>query len=141
MTDGPQKKVLHLNSDPCNLQNALKDLTPFLEKTGFSEKTVQSFLVALGEAATNASRHSYCGAKDRPIEITLEDSPEKLVIRVRDYGKKIDIKSIKEPTLPPTTGGGLGIYFMKTIMDDMQYNTAHSEGNELILTKYKGNDR
>ena len=137
MTTGIRTKTIKLDSDPCHLQGCLKDATPFLEKTGLPEKTVQSLLVALGEAVTNATRHSYGCEKGRPIEITLEDSPEKLVIRIRDYGKKIDLKSVKEPTLPPVTTGGLGIYFMKTIADELQYNTAHSEGNELIMTKYK----
>ncbi len=137
MTPEPHKKAITLDSDPCHLQSALKELAPFLQRTGFPEKTVQSLLVALGEAATNASRHSYCCEKGRPIEITLEDSSEKLVVRLRDFGKKIDLAGIKEPTLPPVKGGGLGIYFMRTIMDDLKYNTAHAEGNELIMTKYK----
>ena len=136
----PHTKVLTIDSDPCHLQAALKELTPFLAKTGFSDKTVQSLLVALGEAATNASRHSYGCEKGRPIEITLEDSSEKLVIRIRDFGTKIDLRAVKEPVIPPVKGGGLGIYFMKTIMDDLKYNTAHPKGNELIMTKYKGKD-
>ena len=133
----PDKKVVTLDSDPARLQAALKELTPFLQKTGFPEKIFQSILVVLGEAVTNATRHSYGCEKGRPIEITLEDSPEKLVFRIRDYGKKINLGAVKEPTLPPVQGGGLGIYFMKTIMDDLQYNTAHAEGNEVIMTKHK----
>lgn len=140
MTSGTRTKVLKLDSDPCNLQACLKELTPFLQETGLPEKTVQSLLVALGEGVTNASRHSYGCEKGHPIEITLEDTAEKLVVRLRDYGKKINLAGIKEPTLPPVSGGGLGIYFMKTIMDDLQYNTAHAEGNELIMTKYKKRD-
>ena len=137
MSTEPCTQVIRVDSDPCHLQSCLKELTQFLQKPGFSDKTVQSLLVALGEAVTNASRHSYGCEKGRPIEITLEDSPQKLVVRLRDYGKKIDLREIKEPTLPPVQTGGLGIYFMKTIMDDLQYNTAHAEGNELIMTKYK----
>ena len=141
MDTQPRRKAVKLDSDPCHLQTGLKELTPFLQETGFPEKTLQSLLVVLGEGVTNASRHSYGCEKGRPIEITLEDFPEKLVIRLRDYGKKINLAGIKEPTLPPVSGGGLGIYFMKTIMDDLQYNTAHAEGNELIMTKYKERGR
>ena len=137
MNPAPRKKALTVQSDPSHLQTCLKDLNPFLQEAGFPEKTVQSMLVALGEAVTNATRHAYGCEKGRPIEITLEETPEKMVLRVRDYGKKIDLKGIKAPSLPPVKGGGLGIYFMKTIMDDLQYNTAHAEGNELIMTKYK----
>ena len=137
MDSSTRVKTVTLDSDPCNLQACLKEMTPFLQESGFPEKTVQSFLVAMGEAVTNASRHSYGCEKGHPIEIALEDSPEKLVIRIRDFGKKIDLKAVKEPVIPPVQGGGLGIYFMRTIMDDLQYNTAHAEGNELIMTKRK----
>ena len=71
------------------------------------------------------------------MRLTIQNFPDRVVFRIRDFGKKIDLSSIKEPELPPVKPNGLGIHFMKTIMDEFQYNTSHAEGNELIMTKFK----
>ena len=101
-------------------------------------------LVAIGEATTNCIRHAYNGEQGHEVRVTYEDAPDKIVIRIRDFGKKIDADQLEEklekpPELPPTKPYGLGLYFMKTIMDNFEYNTSHPEGNEIILTKFKEN--
>ncbi len=134
-------QTFHLESDPKHLQPLLRQqVLPLLQQAGFDEKTRESLLVALGEAITNSIRHSYQCETNHPIELTIEETPKQVTFRIRDYGQKVDLAKVKakeNPELPPTQPGGLGIYFMKTIMDQMEYNTAHSEGNELILIKFK----
>ena len=133
-------KVFEIESDTSELEPLRDKIKTFLEKSGFSDKTLQSLLVALGEASTNAIRHSYKNEKGHKVRVTLEDLPDKVVMKVRDWGQKIDVKGIKEPVLPPVKGGGLGIYFMKTIMDEFGYNTTHATGNELVMVKLKGKE-
>lgn len=82
-------------------------------------------------------RHAYHQDPNQKIEVTLEDDKDRIVFKIRDYGEKIDLAKVKAPELPPKKGGGLGIHFMKSIMDEVQYDTGHPQGNELILTKYK----
>jgi len=123
-----------------NLKPIRSKIKPLLKKAGFSDKTLESILVALGEACTNAIRHSYGCEEGHEIRVTFEDHKAKIVLRIRDYGKKIDLSKVKTPTLPPVQSGGLGIYFMKTIMDELEYNTAHLRGNELVMAKSKERD-
>ena len=54
-----------------------------------------------------------------------------------DFGEKIDLGKIPVPKLPPDKGGGLGIHFMKTMMDEFEFKTSHRDGNELVMAKYK----
>lgn len=112
-------------------------LRGLLDQAGFSEKTAESILVALCEGVTNAIRHSYLGQPGKKIIISYEESQDKVTLKIRDFGVKFDPKNVPEPVIPPVKGGGLGVYFMKTIMDELEYNTAHAEGNELILSKKK----
>ena len=137
MQNGCPKEVLDLESNSECLKTLRDKLRDFLTQAGLETKALESLLVAAGEAFTNAIRHSYLGQCGKKIQVTFEDAPDKVTLRFRDYGKKIDLTCVKEPTLPPVKGGGLGIYFMKTIVDEMEYNTRHSEGNELIMVKYK----
>lgn len=138
MVSSSKRKTFTIQSESGQVEKIRAEIAPLLAGAGFSEKDCQSMLVALGEAVTNSMRHSYGCEAGHPIEITFEEAPGKITLRIRDYGKKIDpakAKAREKPELPPTKPGGLGLYFMQTIMDGMEYNTAHSEGNELILTK------
>ena len=129
--------IFKIESTPDKVKEVRDAIRPLLENASFNEETVNNLLVALGEAVTNAIRHSYGNDPSGKIIVSLEDNSTGITFRIRDFGKKIDLSKIKEPVLPPDKPGGLGIYFMQTIMDEMRYNTEHTEGNELILSKFK----
>lgn len=129
-----------IESDPKNLQPLREKIGQLLQTAGFDSKTTGSILVALGEAVTNSIRHSYHNEPHKPIEIHYEDSDSNIRLRIRDYGEKVDLAKIQakeNPTLPPENAGGLGIFFMKKIMDKVSYITTHADGNELVLIKKK----
>ncbi|MBI3317083.1 MAG: ATP-binding protein [Candidatus Omnitrophica bacterium] len=119
------------------MSQAREKARSFLRQVGFPDDTLEKLLVALGEGCTNSIRHSYGNQPQGRIEITLEDFKDKVVIKIRDFGEKIDFSKVKEPELPPKKPHGLGLYFIKTIMDQFEYNTSHTLGNELIMIKYK----
>ena len=131
------EKVFILDSDSKHLKPFREGMEKFLCGVGFSLKDREDILVALGEAVANCMRHAYQGEAGHEIRVTAQDSPDRVLFKVRDFGKKIDLSLIKPPELPPTKPHGLGIYFMQTIMSEVQYNTSNAEGNELIMTKLK----
>ena len=128
---------MRVESDPAQLLPLRRKLKPLLKKAGLSEKSREETLVAVGEACTNSIRHAYSGEPGREIRVTVEESRKKLVFKIRDYGRKIDLSKVKTPKLPPRKAGGLGIYLMKRMMDAVEYRAGHRQGNELMLTKYK----
>lgn len=132
------RKSFVIESRPENLKLLRDKVRDFLEGTKLADKDRQEMLVAVGEGCTNAIRHAYDGEPGHPIRVTVQDQRSKVVVRIRDYGRKIDLGSVKLPELPPRRPGGLGIYFMTTMMDQLEYNTRWAKGNELILVKCKG---
>src|SRR3989338_3980414 len=131
------EQMFEIESESKHLASLRERLQRFLEQTGLPSKAQEEIQVALGEACPNAIRPSYLTQPVQKIQVTVQNLEDKVVFKIRDYGKKIELERLKTPELPPTTPGGLGIYFMKTIMDEMEYNMSHSEGNELILAKHK----
>lgn len=132
---------LKIESESKHLEAMREGLRTFLTDRGFTDKSLESILVAMGEACTNAMRHSYGNAPGKIIDIKAEDLGDRVTFTVCDEGETIDLSKIKKPELPPTKGGGLGLYFMETIMDEMKYNQDLSEGNELVMMKYKDKDK
>lgn len=129
----PQKSF-NAKSDPKSLSSIRQKVRDFLKKSDFPQEEQDKIVVAVGEACMNSVMHA---PSSKPIEVLLEDQKDQFLIKIRDYGTKIDLAQVREPQLPPEKPRGLGIYFMLTIMDKVEYNTSHPVGNELILVKYK----
>lgn len=135
------RHIFMVESRTENIKHVRDQIEFFMTGKGFSAKQLNDILVAVGEGFTNCIRHSYGSSENQRIKVTLEDHAEKVVFKIRDYGKKIDLKKVKKPTLPPEKPGGLGIYFMQTLVDEMRYNTRVLRGTELILIKYKNSQK
>ncbi len=132
-----RQKKFTIKSNPKALKALRKKLRAFLSKSGFPKKEQWRFLWAVGEACTNSICHSYGKNSKGLIRLRVVELKDRIVFKIRDYGKKIDPKKVKVPKLPPRKPHGLGVYFLKTIMDELKYNTTYSRGNELTLVKYK----
>ena len=130
------RKTFVIKSESKYLKPLRNKLDLFLKRTGFSPKDRIFCLIAVGEACSNSIRHAYQGESGYLIRLTVQADKEKVVFKVRDYGQKIVLSEVKTPKLPPDKPHGLGIYLLKTIVDKVKYNTNHTRGNELILTKY-----
>lgn len=129
-------KTFSVESRPEALKQARDKTRSYLEGVHCPAPQIDKILVAVGEACTNSICHAYEGRPDGKIDIRIQAGPDKVLFRIRDYGKKMDLSKVKTPRLPPEEPHGLGIYFMKTMMDEFEYNGAHPQGNEVILIKY-----
>lgn len=122
--------------------NSLREVRDFIEQIGkryrFSEKVVNSFKLVVEEACTNIIRHGYLDIKDGKITLRAIIRRLSLTIVIIDQGKSFDPRQIKNPDLQKYVQigkkGGLGIFMMRKLMDDIQYNVT-PRGNELRLTK------
>ena len=132
-----RQKKFAIKNNSTALRNLRKKLKSFLARSGFSKKDQWHFVMAVGEACTNSIRHSYGKDSNGLIRVQAMEMQDRIVFKIRDYGKKINLKKVRTPKLPPRKPHGLGIYFLKTIMDKLKYNTTHQKGNELVLIKYK----
>ena len=121
----------------------LADLRNFVTQVGrkhrVPDKIIKAFKLAIDEAATNIIRHAYRGmSKDAFITLRAIVRKQSVTISLIDQGKYFDPQQIKEPDLQRYVQigkrGGLGIFIMRRLMDDIDYRKTE-EGNELRLTK------
>ena len=139
MTEEPgvfMEKIFELTAESERLAAFRETLRLVLEGTGLTEKAVGEVILAVDEALTNVVRHSYGGGPGK-IEVRFRDRADRVEITVRDFGKPFDPSQVPLPDLPPKKAGGLGVYFMKTLMDKVECDAKISKGNLLTLTKYK----
>ena len=107
---------------------------------GFTDKEVYSIQLATDEAVSNVIEHAYKGRANGSLELTCYFDNIKLTITILDQGKSFDLTKVAPPDLKADLSrrkvGGLGIYLMRKLMDDVRYEVTAS-GNLLTLIKIK----
>ncbi len=102
-------------------------------------KEIAHISLAVDEACTNIIKHAYKDSKNGKIKIKIYKKKNKLLVKLTDKGSHFDPSIIPDPNVEASQkmkkGGGLGMFLMKKIMDEVEYS-AKGKGNELILIKY-----
>lgn len=123
-------------SDPkylCMLRTVVQQ---FCLYAGLAREDSEMVTLAIDEACTNIIRHTYEGCPDRAIVLQCSLSNSDIVFELRDSGKQIDPGRMKARDLSEIRPGGLGMHFIRTIMDGMQLEYDPQVGNILKLTKH-----
>ena len=106
---------------------------------GLSKEDIENIMLAVDEACTNIIKHAYKSYHDGEIVINLEFNSEKILISIIDHGSTFNPDSVPDPDLQKyyKNGrvGGLGMYLMKTLMDDVKYISVPGEYNKVLLSK------
>ena len=89
---------------------------------------------AFNEAFNNAVLHAYAGRPTGAIDVALEIAPPRVELRVADHGQSFDPRSVREPDLDALPEGGLGLYIMRSFMNEVDYHAG--DPNVLTLVKY-----
>lgn len=110
-------------------------------KWGFSYEEIEDMKVAVAEACNNAVLHAYEAANKGQIEVKFEMQDDGIRISVKDEGASFDYEhkeeeasSLHDKPLSEVNAGGLGIFMMQALMDDVKVHT--ESGTEVILTKF-----
>ncbi len=136
MTDEMHGTVdLRIPSNPKWVAVARLAVVAIANRLPFSVEELEDLKLAIAEACTNVIQHA---ADSETIDITVESSADKIVMRVRDSGFTPSPAASEEE--PPTTPAGdtLGIFLIQALMDDVTYVVDPHAGSELVMTKRVG---
>ncbi|WP_419742312.1 ATP-binding protein [Paraclostridium dentum] len=103
-------------------------------KIGFSLDDIEDIKVAVSEACTNAIKHSL----DDKFLVQFSVLENGLIIEVEDKGTGYDVESLQEPDLTNPKESGLGLFIIKTLMDEVSTISNSDVGTRVKMTKYLG---
>jgi len=108
---------------------------------GFSSNDIYSIQIAVDEACSNIIDHAY-GKEDLGyIEIQVEDIENGLKITILDDGDPFDPDDIPDPvidsSLEERRERGLGLFIMRKLMDEVNYDFSSPNQNKLVMVKRK----
>ena len=120
-----------------NLPKLLHFVEQACQRLGIPEETSQNLQLAVDEACINIIDHGYQGRSPGTIELTIQVGDQQVVIEVVDFGRKFDPTTLPTPdissSLEERPVGGLGVYLMMRLMDEVHYSSDPEQGNCLQL--------
>lgn len=131
---------LRIPSRTDNLELIRNFVSGVARKVGFDNEDINKIELALDEACTNVIEHAYRDMDKGDIDIAIKVDFQKFVIVVTDRGKSFPFKELEMPDMKQYLAelrvGGLGIYLMKTLMDEVEYHSEPGVKNEVRMAKY-----
>lgn len=108
---------------------------------GFGDKDVYNIQLAADEASSNIIEHAYEGVSNGILELSCGVKGDVLTIILVDHGESFDPSEIPLPDLKADLSerkiGGLGIFLMRKLMDEVHYESKPNNRNVLTMIKRK----
>lgn len=134
-----ESEELEIEADIENLPEVMSFIEKRLEKTDCSLKDINQISVAAEEIFSNISHYAYAPETGAAyIRVETSEDPITVTLTFMDGGMPYDPLSKEDPDVALSADereiGGLGIFLVKNIMDDIEYKYENGK-NILILKK------
>jgi len=124
-----------------NLDDMRQFAAQAAKDAGMDDTEVHAVELAVDEACSNIIEHNYGLDKRGEIECTCTAANDCLTVILRDHGKPFDPSGVAEPDLVSEIEqrplGGLGVYLMRQLMDEVRFEALGEAGNLLTMVKHK----
>ncbi|MBR6072086.1 MAG: SpoIIE family protein phosphatase [Acholeplasmatales bacterium] len=128
-------------ADVKELDNLFEYSSQLLRLLEFSNRDIIMINTALEEVFVNVANYAYDKEKEKgTVEITLSRHGDYVTFVFKDNGKPFNPLEKADPNITASSEereiGGLGIYMVKKIMDEVDYEYVNNQ-NVLTLKKFK----
>ena len=108
------------------------------ELTGLDCAIANDIVLAVNEACANIIQHGYHANPGNEIRLSIyrEVNKHLLIFALQDDAPCVDVTSVVPRDLDEIRPGGLGVHFIRKIMDEMTFMECEEKGNTLLLIKH-----
>ena len=118
---------------------AMDTASSLARRMGFGADRVEALRTAIAEAVTNAIEHGNEQDSGMRVLVMLMARPDELIVSVADQGRKpleqeqtTSTPRIEDALARPDKGGW-GIWLIRELMDEVEFTTAPSGGNQVRM--------
>ncbi|MCS6885720.1 MAG: ATP-binding protein [Acidobacteriota bacterium] len=106
---------------------------------GFGPEEAYWIGLSVRESVINAIKHGNKLDVKKPVEVKFVISDDQIVIYVKDFGEGFDPSCVPNPLDPVNllNPNGRGIFYMRTFMDEVDFQTPSSGGTVVVMRKRK----
>ncbi len=130
------------------IQKIVAFVTQGAREAGLDEDAIFHVELCCDEACTNIIEHAYGGEDVGMIRVRYELLADAFKMIIQDNGRPFDPDQVPPPSLPTVPAnsaadstlsqpqiGGLGLHFMRKLMDEVQFSFNAGGENTLIMIK------
>jgi anti-sigma regulatory factor (Ser/Thr protein kinase) len=129
-------KLLQLPAQADSLQQLRALVREQALTLGFEAGCADDLALAVNEACMNVIQHGYRGAEGL-IELSVGAIDGGMEVRIRDQAAPVSMADWRPRALDDLRPGGLGVHFIREIMDELVYLPLPDQaGNLLSMKKY-----
>ena len=141
MKSKKKKYTLQIPARTENLEYIRSFVANIAQKSGFCEDDIYKIELAVDEACSNVIKHAYKNGKKNGIDIEIAVDGKKLTIVITDHGVGFDLNKILKKDMDKYIAemkpGGLGIHLIRTLMDEVAFESVPGEKTVVKMSKYK----
>ena len=123
--------------------SALVELRDFVESaaihSGLNNELVFAFKLSVDELCTNIVQYGYEGREPGMLSLSFDVDADRARLVIRDDGKYFPPEQAQSPDVEAGWDdreiGGLGLFFVKELMDNVTYNRNEENVNQFVLEK------
>ncbi len=129
---------IEIRSDPALLRLARGIVRGYLDACLLSSDKIMEVVLAVDEACTNAMRHSYGGACEGRLKLSLGPYRDGIEIVLQDKGApapadKVCRKAVVTPDIESLKPGGLGVGILYEVFDEVVFVPGAERGNRVRM--------
>lgn len=136
----PETLTISIPRLTARLDYLRETIVRFLSSHNVDEGIISRIELSVYEAVVNIIEHSGQEYRNSDIDIECSIREDEVTVVVRNYGDKFDMMSVVMPDLKDHYKSGkmrgLGIYFIRTLMDLVEYSHDHMVGTLTMSKKF-----
>jgi len=135
-------KNILINNNLSEIERLSKAVAEFGKKNNLSSEVIYDVRLALEEVVSNIINYGFEDNYEHQISIEMNLQGETLTMKIKDDGKPFNPLEVKSTNLEKPFDereiGGMGIYIVQQLMDELRYNR-EKDNNILLLRKHIAN--
>ena len=134
------ERELKVKSSTENLSAIREFVRQATDENNLSKEIAGKIVLAVDEACTNVVKHAYRYSPEGDITVHIEIDEDKFIVSITDNGLTFDPELVPDPDIKKYQKerkvGGLGMFLMKKLMDEVTYESLPHNCNQVVLVKH-----
>ncbi len=126
---------ISIDNELSELSRASRAMREFLEPRGLDQRALYAVDLMLEEILSNIVKYAYDDGQKHKIQVLVVVADDEVSLTFSDTGKPFNPLAVRQPgrtkPLSERLESGLGIFFTRRMMNDMEYNR---DGKKNVLT-------
>ena len=133
--------MLELQADLKNLPVFIEEIRGFAEDNGLEHPSIMQIELAFEELAVNIIHYAYPENRNGTIAVSCARHDDAIEVTVTDHGVPFDLTAVADPdtglSVDKRKVGGLGVLFIKKMMDEVKYERDGDKNIVRLIKKIK----